>query len=430
MINAFSQHLDFERKIMLLLLYFLLISSFLSGNNTQQFHNKEVQKKKIILFTSKGGAGHTIACKVLQEAFSDFYQIKIVNPFEEIIQDLDLVHTLTRKKMDGEKLYNYMLANGWIRTTNFMAKLFAPFMMRRNRPKIKKLMHTFLEHEKPDMVISVIPYLNLPASDEAYKLNIPYLIITLDGNLSNWGCMMRRHLHPHIKWTIGIDRTTTRELLNKLGFENKDIVYTGYPIRSDFTQSKDINSIKKEWKIPENKFTTMVLMGGAGGKETVKYVKSMYRQNLPIHVIACAGRNQKAADQLKGLQKKQLHSQMSLTIVPFTMKISDLMAVSQLLITKPGPGTINEALIMNLPMFLDRTGPTLYWERANIDFVVKNNLGKTVSNAKQFAQLLEKCVHDTNFYQDMKQAVLTYHKEPFIEKIKPILFSMCPPCTN
>jgi UDP-N-acetylglucosamine:LPS N-acetylglucosamine transferase len=385
------------------------------------------QKKKIILFTSKGGAGHMIACNALNKILSDDYEIKIVNPFEEITQSFDIVCSITRKKMDGENLYNYMLANGWIRTTNFMAQAFAPFLLRRNRPAMQKLMYDFFHRERPDMIISAIPYLNLPASDAAQMLDIPYLIVTLDGCIDNWGCMMRRHIHKNIQWTIGIDVPSTRGLLNKLGFADKNIKFTGYPVRDDFNEKKDVQKIKQEWKILDNKFVVMVSMGGAGGKATLKYVQKMYKQNLPIHVLACIGRNKEVGDCLELLQKKNHHSKMSLTIVPFTTRISDLMAASQLLITKPGPGTINEALNMDLPMFLDWTGPTLFWERANVDFVVSNNFGKVIYTTQQLHGFLERCVTDNAYYQDMKQAVSTYKKQPFADNIKPIIFSMCPP---
>lgn len=418
------------RQSLGLYIFFAMLSFFAHSSPLFAYdgvREKITQKKKIILFTSKGGAGHMIACATLEKILSDDYDIKIVNPFEEITQGLDIVRSITRKKMDGESLYNYMLANGWIRTTNFMAQTFAPFLLRLNRPAMQKLMYDFLYRERPDMIISAIPYLNLPASDAAQKFNIPYLIVTLDGSIDNWGCMMRKHTHPNIQWTIGIDVPSTRGLLNKLGFADKNIKFTGYPVRDDFKEQKDVQKIKQEWNILDNKFVVMVSMGGAGGKATIKYVQNLYRHNLPIHVIACVGRNKEAGRYLELLQKKNRHSKMSLTIVPFTSRISDLMAASQVLITKPGPGTINEALNMDLPMFLDWTGPTLFWERANVDFVVSNNFGKVIYTGQQLRKFLERCVTDDAYYQDMKQAVSAYKKQPFADNIKPIVYSMCPP---
>ncbi len=45
---------------------------------------------------------------------------------------------------------------------------------------------------------------------------------------------------------------------------------------------------------------------------------------------------------------------------------ADLMAISDVLITKPGPGSVCEALrVENVPMILDQTGSTMMGEKRN-----------------------------------------------------------------
>ena len=85
-------------------------------------------------------------------------------------------------------------------------------------------------------------------------------------------------------------------------------------------------------------------MGGV--QESLHSLEQIARS---LRIVVIAGRNKKLR---RKLEKFSLRSHHSIRIYEYTDRIPELMASSQLLITKPGALTISEALTMELPMIL------------------------------------------------------------------------------
>ena len=69
-----------------------------------------------------------------------------------------------------------------------------------------------------------------------------------------------------------------------------------------------------------------------------------------------------------------------MSLFGFTNQIAGLMAVSDVLITKPGPNSVCEGLLSRVPMILDMTHGTIYWEQLNIDFMVKHGFAEPLTD--------------------------------------------------
>lgn len=384
-------------------------------------------KKKLVLLQSKGGYGHVATCSTLNNLFKDYYDIKIVTPIEELFDKFDVVKRFTRGKANAEDMYNAVLSNGWIRTFNLICNNIVPVVIRSNRKNMERALTDYLYKEKPDMLISTMPFVNLPASNVAQKMNIPFLIVTVDGGLQNWRVGLNHITHPNYLVTIGFDIPQTRGILHECGISDDRIKLTGMAVRDDFFETKDLPALRKQWNVPNNKFTIMILMGGAGGQAAFDYVQKIATTNLNAHLLVCTGRNKSLQTKIEQFVHKKCSPNISITIVPFTSRVSDLMAVSDLLITKPGPGSINEGLIMKLPMLIDKTSPTLFWEQANIDYVESRGYGKTIKSLRSLPSILEKMIHDKEYYQSFKTTLNKFPQHNFAQNIKPIVFSMCPP---
>ena len=395
--------------------------------STQKITSTNAPKKKLAILQSKGGYGHVAACNTLNNLFKDYYDIKIVTPIEELFGKLDYVKRFTRGKVNAEDMYNAVLSNGWIRTFNAICNNIVPMVMRSNMKNMEHALTDYLNKEKPDMLISTMPFVNLAASNAAQKLNIPFLIVTVDGGLHNWRVGLNRITHPNYLITIGFDIPQTRGMLHKCGIPDNRIKLTGMATRDDFFEVKDLPTIRKKWNVPDNKFTIMILMGGAGGQAAFDYLQKIASTNLDAHLLVCTGRNKSLHNKIEKFVQKKCPPNISVTIVPFTTRVSDLMAVSDLLITKPGPGSINEGLIMKLPLLIDRTSPTLFWEQANIDYVESRGYGKAIKSLRSLPSTLEKMIHDKEYYQSFKKTLHQFPQHNFAQNIKPIVFNMCPP---
>jgi processive 1,2-diacylglycerol beta-glucosyltransferase len=141
---------------------------------------------------------------------------------------------------------------------------------------------------------------------------------------------------------------------------------------------------------------------------------------LGAHLIVIAGRNERVKKQVEEL-REGFDPSNSLTVFGFTDRVSDLMAVSDVLITKPGPGTINEAIAMKLPMLIDDTEISLFWERANVDYVLKYKVGQKIRKFWQMDNLLMAYLGDEDLIQKTKQSFDSVPANEFHIRVKGII---------
>ena len=59
----------------------------------------------------------------------------------------------------------------------------------------------------------------------------------------------------------------------------------------------------------------------------------------------------------------------------FTQEIPYYMKLADFFIGKPGPGSISEALVMGLPLIVERNAWTMVQERFNTDWIAHNGFG-------------------------------------------------------
>ncbi len=367
------------------------------------------QKKTLLILSSTGGGGHIAACNTLQSLVGDEYELKIAYPINQL-------------RIWGvpscEQVYNTMLRNGWIRTMNFLVRNIVPSVFRSYMGKLKRIINSYITTYQPDLVISVIPFVNFPASEAARKAGIPFLIITTDNDLRNWAFDIEKVKHPHFKVTIGADLPTTREVLVQKNVPEHAIETIGLPLRPDFMNPKDSKKILQELDLPLDKEIVLIMMGAAGGDTAYEYAKKVGELDLGLHLVVIAGRNGKLKKQL---EKIELSPSNSMTVFGFTDRISDIMAVSDLIITKPGPGTINEAIAMKLPILIDNTDNSLFWERANVDFVLKYGVGQKIKKFRQIEDFLASYLNDPQVILNTKRSFIEVPSNQFHLRVPGII---------
>lgn len=341
--------------------------------------------KKIIILTSKGGYGHMAACATLKTILYD-YELIIINPFERLFAKRDLLKMITFGKVDGEDVYNKLFQGGWIGVLNFVCRYLIPIFMPLYYPFFKRQFYKLYEQEKPDLVISVIPLLNYPGCAAAKKFGIPFILITLDADLRLWLLDLQKCLRKKFNLTVACTTEFISAQLEEYKIPKHYLKQVGFPIRKEFFEPKDKIAIAKQWNIPEDKQIIMLMMGGAGSSNQLRYVNYLLGLNLNVHILVCIGRNIGITPQLNLLQKKARNT--TLTIISFTQHIADLMYVSNLLITKPGPNTCNEAMFYGLPMLIDMTMPHVFWEKRTLDWINAFGKGTVVNKLSDLSHLV------------------------------------------
>ena len=124
------------------------------------------------------------------------------------------------------------------------------------------------------------------------------------------------------------------------------------------------------------------------------------------------------------LFRSKLEGDVSFSVLKFMNKVADLMQVSDLLITKPGPGTINEAMQRKLPILVDNTNSTLSWERTNLDFVKRTGLGQVLNSTEEVGKWVPLYLRDKEVKRVVLKAYERLETPAFDKNIQKLICSM------
>ena len=378
----------------------------------------EGKKKKILVFSSKGGGGHASVCRTLDAYLGSEYEIKVINLFEDVLSSLDPVSMFTFGKANGEDLYNLLLHKNSTTFASFLGRTYGPRRMASCHRSIVRLVTKYVKEEAPDMLLSVIPLVNKSLLEVAKNLSLPFVLLTNDLDARYYFDGLGKQSYDKCICTIAYDDPKVWEFVKSAHFEDGQVRVVGFPVREQFTHTQDIEAIQKEFSLPADKPTVMVLMGAVGSNGLLLFAKRFARIKKPVHVIFCVGRNEQMP---KKLAKIKFPEHVTITVVGFTQKVAELMAASDLLLTKTGANSFNEGIAMSVPMLLDRTKKVMQWERYNIEVLKKYNFGGVISHFYELEHLLDTYLFDRNKNNEIRKNMQAFYKPNFKEEINKLL---------
>jgi UDP-N-acetylglucosamine:LPS N-acetylglucosamine transferase len=369
-----------------------------------------MKRIKIKVFYSRGGGGHLSASAAITGYLNGRYDITAVNPFDEILARLDPMRKLSCNRLSGEDTYNYLIRHGWYRLINIYACRFGASYITATEPRIRRLVRAYFEREKPDLIISLIPFINAPLAAAAQERGIPFVILPIDLDPETYLCGMKGSQHKHIFFAIPCDREEIKVKIISAGMLQENIRVTGYPVRPAFLSPCDPGKIRKSLGISCDRLVIFLLMGASGAKRVVSFTHMIERINLPVDLLIGIGRNNKLQDRLAGLPSVP-HVQR--LVIGHTERIDKLMKAADLLITKSGPGTIFEALHSELPMVIDATTRVIQWEAMNISFVEEHDLGVVLRRLDDLPHLASRYLWDDAYRAEKKRNFRALDKRLF-----------------
>lgn len=373
-------------------------------------------QKKVLILSSHGGYSHEAAAKTITKLLEEDYSCKTIFPITDY-------RPLGVK--NSENIYNFLFARGWNRTLEALTFI-STNLFKARASNFEAYFDRVLESEKPDLIISVAPIMNGPAIRSASKLSIPYLLTSLDDNPWIWLTDFQRPKGAHFKLAVPRCSSKNRVAIEKSGIEKEDIVEIGQLLRPEFQSPlPDRSELRLRHKIPAKRRVILILMGGAGSDVCVAYAKRIAKMRLGAHIIVCTGRYESLADDIERIVP---HRSNSVQAMRFTNDMAELMALSDLMILKPGPSAVFEAVaIGSAPLLLDGTINPIAWERSNVDFVEKKKMGETVRRLKYLPKLVKRYLFDT---KEREVALKALANEPLNRSclaVKKVIEEMCPP---
>ncbi len=136
----------------------------------------------------------------------------------------------------------------------------------------------------------------------------------------------------------------TREQLVNEGVREERIKEFGIPAHSKFLMQYDRGELCKKIDIDENKFTILIMTGSFGLGPLEEIVDALYKD---VQILIVCAANKKLYARLKNRNLANVR------VFGFIDNAQELMAVSDIIITKPGGMTISEIISMELaPVFI------------------------------------------------------------------------------
>ncbi|MFC7679985.1 glycosyltransferase [Paenibacillus sp. GCM10028914] len=348
------------------------------------------QREKILILSGSLGDGHMQAAKAILEA-SAIYKpnvtVKVVDIMEWIHPRMHVFERYCFMKWVKHfpSLYGYLYQK--TRVENPLTYLLKQF-----RSSSLQRLCKLIQEVNPTVLVSTFP----PASAAISMLKekgmtelCSVTVITDHSDHSYW-------IHPHTDLYLVGSEEVHKALLNK-GVPDLKISVTGIPVRPFSTQACSKQRLREKFGIDPTSFVALV-MGGGWGMIDHTFIDQVQSNLLrpDVQFIIICGRNVKLMHRVH----EALHDKANVQIKGFVEEIHEWMAVSDILITKPGGLTTSEALAQQLPMLLFE--PQLGQERDNAKYLIRKGVAMPCEVEMLQSQLNE-MVEYPELLQDMRK---------------------------
>jgi UDP-N-acetylglucosamine:LPS N-acetylglucosamine transferase len=334
------------------------------------------------------GGGHRSAATALKAVIEQEgrpWTIRLVN-LQEVLDELDIFRKYLGLRL--EDVYNLMLAKGWTLGSAQGLK-FMHGLIRILHAKQVNLLKRYWRQTKPDVVVSLVPNFNraMYQAINAVNTRTPYVIIITDF----------ADYPPHFwietqqpKQYIVCGTAKAVEQARATSLHDLHIWQTsGMILRPKFYEPIETDRAmgRRRLGLDPNRTTGIVLFGGQGSNVMLDIAQRIGRSGLDVQLIFVCGRNEKLAARLRAL-----HLTIPVHVEGFTSEIPAFMHLADFFIGKPGPGSISEAMAMELPVIVESNAFTLPQERYNAKWVREREVGIVVKNFRKIGEAVAQMI--------------------------------------
>lgn len=320
------------------------------------------------LFFDAGG-GHRAAATALKAAIEQCglpWDVDLIN-LQDVMDPIDVFHKITRIR--AQDVYNLFLRKGWTGGSRYILPMIQG-VIRLYHPQQVHVLRDFYARRSPRLIVSLIPNFNRAVFQaiSVVQPGVPYVTILTD--MADFPPHFWIENQPQ-SFICGTEHAAQQARL--AGHPDPNIALTsGMILRPSFYEpiAIDRDAERQRLGLDPATPTGLLLFGGHGSTTMATIIKVLDKLERPVQLIAICGRNEKLARQLRSLPSKH-----KVHVEGFTSDIPRFMYLSDFFIGKPGPGSISEALRMELPVIVELNWKTMPQERFNAQWVEEKQLG-------------------------------------------------------
>jgi processive 1,2-diacylglycerol beta-glucosyltransferase/1,2-diacylglycerol 3-beta-galactosyltransferase len=159
---------------------------------------------------------------------------------------------------------------------------------------------------------------------------------------------------------------------------------------------EEVIRLKEQYGFSRHKRLILMAGGGDGLPKGISTLKALAKSSLDIEIAFVSGKNKDQLKAAKKIAKKTPNKRV--TVYGFVDFMYDLMSMADVVITKGGPATVLETLMLRKPLIL--TNYIYGQERGNLDFVKNNKLGHYISSGEEVIQAVRDFISDPKAYEN------------------------------
>ncbi len=348
--------------------------------------------KTIHLIFFDAGGGHRSAANALSQVIAEQqrpWRIEMLN-LQEVFDSLDVFRKLTGMRM--QDLYNSTLKRGWTLGSPQLTKAMHGIIRLYHRPQVKLLEKYWRQHST-DLVVSLIPNFNRALFESLRSTQAGTPLMTVLTDFADFPPHFWMEKQPQYL-VCGTDHAVKQA--RALGYPEERIFQaSGMILHPRFYEPLEVDrgAERRRLGLDAELPTGLVLFGGQGSPEMVEIAKRLSECATRMQLILLCGHNRKLMEQLRAMRTELA---MPMHVEGFTAEVPYFMRLADFFVGKPGPGSISEALRMQLPVIVERNAWTLPQERYNAEWVQEQGVGMVLANFRDIGPAVEEMLAAEN----------------------------------
>lgn len=353
---------------------------------------------RVLVATVTAGGGHLAAAAALEEAWRGRRP-------KDVIERVDLVKFFS-------SLHRKIHADGYVKLVEHAPELWGMVFKKTDDPKLAQRLNRlkqafpsnsrarferYVKQFKPDVVLcthylplEILGRMKAKSKKRGECAPSPFVASVVTD------------FEAHALWMetcvdlycVAAEETKAR--LVARGAPRAAVVATGIPISGRFSVKPDPKAIRQVLGLRDDQNVLLVLSGGFGMGPVAEILEQLDTVTLPFQTVVVTGRNEELRRELAATDRRH-----PTHVLGFASNMHELMAIADLIITKPGGLTSSEALALGKPLFI--LNPIPGQEAANSDFLLERGAAAKVNRVEDLPYRIEQLL-GTKKLADMAKA--------------------------
>jgi processive 1,2-diacylglycerol beta-glucosyltransferase len=182
------------------------------------------------------------------------------------------------------------------------------------------------------------------------------------------------------------------DTLLRYGVPRSRVTVSGIPVHPSFLEKYSLERIARELELDLDRPIILMLSGGLGIYELQEAVQQLFKLPVPAQLITVSGRNELLRKRLDAMKAP---SGITLRNLGYVQNMHELLAISDIVMTKPGGLSVSEGLAMKKLMIL--YSPIPGQEEKNAEFLLNRGAAVSIHAMKELPDLALRLLRDKTF---------------------------------